>query len=171
MHAHALEGVLESLELLVLDLRAKSLAARQRASRAAAAPEAAAELQLVLDVEAAALALERLLRDGASRTARLDAFALLAKAAIEFDAVHPLGGPLLGAEHGPRWQMTRSVHAHLLGEYSFGFLATEEGRAVRDEAQAVLNVSWQLHSRAEEWRRELPQLEAAVADEKEGHHG
>ena len=60
--------------------------------------------------------------------------------------------------------MTRSVHAHLLGEYSFGFLASEEGRAVRAEAQAVLNVSWQLHSSAEEWRRELPQQEG-------GRHG
>lgn len=150
MTTKALEGVHDALELLVEDLHALSDAARVRHSQLGAV--SAQSLAMIARVEQEARILAGTLREVSSgedfiavRGGVRGQLVCLVTAACEFDAESADGGPLLSSEHGASRQMLRSVIAHLVGEFSFGFLPTEVGAAVRGEALVILNVICSLH--------------------------
>lgn len=142
MNSLHLESAIEAVELLVEDLATRTAAAAHRA-QLQAEPNAV-QLQQVRAIEAAAHDLLAVLRAGLSH-ARGELVRLVRAAAV-FDAQHPYGGELLEAEHAQPFQMMRTVAAHLVGEFSFAWLADDESRAFLDEALAVLNEVAPAHS-------------------------
>lgn len=154
MTTRALEALVDAVDLLVEDLHAKSVAATTR--NAQLEKPLGVALVLVHQVESEARGLSTLLREVASvhdvveglaraRGRLRGHLAQLVTRASEFDAAFPDGGPLLSAEHGERRQMVLSVVAHLLGEFSFGFLADEAVTALRADSVVILNTICSLH--------------------------
>ena len=163
MTTRALEGFVDAVDLLVEDLKEKSRAAAARNAQLASPLGVA--LVLVQQVESEGRGLAALLRevaaahDVAEGLARARGrlrghLAQLVTRACEFDAAFPDGGPLLSAEHGERRQMVLSVVAHLLGEFSFGFLADETVDALRADAVVILNTLCSLHF--DDWQKLEP---------------
>lgn len=172
MTTRALEGLVDAVDLLVEDLRAKSAAATAR--NAQLARPLGVALVLVHQVESEARGLSTLLREVAAahdiveglaraRGRLRGQLAQLVTRASEFDSAFPDGGPLLSAEHGEKRQMVLSVVAHLLGEFSFGFLADETVTALRADAVVIINTICSLHF--DDWEK----LEQPT--EQEARHG
>lgn len=147
MNALDLEAVHEGVDLLIEELHAMSSAASRRHAQLRLGSRH--QLGMVLRVEESA----RRLRAGLAAVGSGERMARLVEAvtaAAEFDAEFPDGGALLSTEHGEARQMTRALVAHLVGEYSFCFLATESAAAFHEEAQVVINTICGLH--LDDWR-------------------
>lgn len=138
-----LEGVHGAMELLVEDLHARSAAAERRHQQMRLSTRH--ELALVFRVEAEARRLQQGLAAGMAHGERVAALAALVTAALEFDVECPDGGAVLSSEHGEARQMTRTVVAHLVGEFSFRFLAGSPAEVFYKEAQTVLDTIGPLH--------------------------
>ncbi len=162
MTSNELEGVHDALELLVEDLHVKSNAARVRHSQLGVGTTPS--LAMVVRVENEARIVAAMLREvhsaadfAAVRGKLRGALVALVTAACEFDVEFADGGPLLSSEHGESRQMLRSLVAHLVGEFSFGFLAAEVGAALREETLVILNVICSLH--LDDWKKLEPLAE------------
>jgi len=145
-----IEAVHEAFELLVEELSSKSLAARRRHEQLRlGSPH---ELGLVQRVEAEARCVQAGLAAGVTCGDRVALLVPLVTAAAEFDAELPAGGALLSSEHGESRQMTRAVVAHLVGEFSFRFLAGRPAAAAfYKEAEVVIDTICSLHF--QDWQK------------------
>ena len=136
------EGVQDAVDLLVEALHGKSAAALLR--NAQLGPRTSRQVAMVLRVESEA----RRLQAGLSSSDWVEVRGRLVKlttAAAEFDAELPDGGLLLSSEHGEHRQMTHTLVAHLVGEFSFAVLKCEAAERFREEARLVLNTICSLH--------------------------
>lgn len=137
------EAIREAVALLVEDIHEKASAATHR-MHAGGLPSSR-QLAMLLHVESEARRLHAALGQGVGKGERRARVLALANVAFAHDSEWPDGGELLRAEHAGELLLTRSLVAHLVGEFSFGFLASEEELEVRKEVAVVLNVLGDLH--------------------------
>ncbi len=142
MKLRELEAVHDAVELLVEALHGRSAAAVLRTAHLG--PRASRQAAMILRVESEARRLQASLSSAGKMDVRSRLVTLTA-AAAEFDAEFPDGGLLLSSEHGEHRQMTHTLVAHLVGEFSFAFMTCEAAERFREEALLVLNTICSLH--------------------------
>lgn len=144
------EAFREAVGLLVEDLHEKAAAAGHRL-RAKGLPSSR-QLAMLLHIESEARRLHAALGEGVGKGERRARILALANVAFAHDSEWPDGGELLRAEHAGELLIATSVVEHLVGEFSFRFMAGEEEREVRHDAAVVLNVLGDLHLQ-ERWKQ------------------
>lgn len=137
MTAHEVDGIRDSLELLIDALQEKHHAAVTRSARTASTPAALEQLSLLSGAVGAAKGLWSAVVEGhPEQGSQLDT--LIAHAAA-LDVKFPDGGPLLSSEHQATRQMTRLLVQHFFGEFSFPFAVGQGDAEIRARLARTMN--------------------------------